>query len=202
MNLKKILGAIRAAFHGKTRDGVYVGHARTCDISYGYRMGAGFPGDVNRTHPASIEPTLIDPSAPPTLYGQAVVIDATSQGVRPLVAGDSSLTAIYGITVRPFPIQQQSSTNYGASNVGSATPPTSQPMDVLRAGYIMSTLSGSAAAVKGAPVFVWVAASTGTHIQGNFEAAATGGSTIQLDAKTTFNGPADASGVCEIAFNI
>lgn len=201
MNLKKILSAIRAAFGAKDR-GVYVGRARTCDISFGYRMGAGFPGDVNRTHPANIEPTLIDPSAPPTLYGQAVVVDATSQGVRPLVAGDSSLTAIYGITVRPFPIQGQSSSNYGASNIGAATPPTSQPMDVLRSGYIMSTLSGSAAAVKGGTVYVWVAASTGTHIQGNFEAAATGGSTIQLDAKTSFNGPADASGVVEIAYNI
>ena len=201
MNLKKILSAIRAAFSAKDH-GVYMGHARTCDISFQYRMGAGFPGDVNRTHPASIEPTLVDVNSPPTLYGQAVVVDPTTQGVRPLVAGDSSLTDIYGITVRPFPIQGQSSTNYGASNIGSATPPTSQPMDVLRSGYIMSTLSGTAAAVKGAPVYVWVAASTGSHIQGNFEASATGGSTIQLGLKTTFNGPADANGVVEIAYNI
>ncbi|WP_144156548.1 hypothetical protein [Paraburkholderia sp. BCC1885] len=201
MFLKKMLRAILATFEPK-RPGIYMGHARTCDISFGYRMGAGFPGDVNRTHPVNIEPCLVDPSAPPTLYGQAVVIDATSQGVRPLVAGDSSLTAIYGITVRPFPIQGQSSTNYGASNIGAATPPTSQPMDVVRSGYIMSTLSGSTAAVKGGTVYVWVAASSGSHIQGNFEAAATGGSTIALDAKTSFNGPADASGVVEVAFNI
>lgn len=201
MNLKKILSAIRAAFRAKDH-GIYMGTSRTCDISFSYRMGAGFPGDVNRTHPVDIEACLIDPSAPPTLYGQAVVVDATSQGVRPLSAGDTALTTIYGITVRPFPIQGQSSTNYGASNIGSATPPTSQPMDVCRSGYIMSTLSGTAAAVKGAPVYVWVAASSGSHIQGNFEAAATGGSTIQIDAKTTFNGPADANGIVEIAINI
>lgn len=201
MFLKKMLRAILATFEPK-RPGIYMGHARTCDISFGYRMGAGFPGDVNRTHPVDIEACLVDPSAPPTLYGQAVVVDATSQGVRPLVSGDSALTTIYGITVRPFPIQGQSSTNYGASNIGSATPPTSQPMDVCRAGYIMATLSGTAAAVKGAPVYVWIAASTGSHIQGNFEAAATGGSTIQIDSKTTFNGPADANGVVEIAINI
>lgn len=201
MNLKKILSAILAAFRAKDH-GIYMGTARTCDISFTYRMGAGFPGDVNRTHPVSIEACLVDSSAPPTLYGQAVVVDATTQGVRPLVAGDSALTDIYGITVRPFPIQQQSSTNYGASNIGSATPPTTQPMDVCRSGYIMSTLSGSTAAVKGGTVYVWVAASTGSHIQGNFEAAATGGSTIQLPVKTSFNGPADANGIVEIIYNI
>jgi len=202
MFLKKMLRAILATFEPKRAPGIYMGHARTCDISFGYRMGAGFPGDVNRTHPASIEACLVDVNAPPTLYGQAVVVDATTQGVRPLVAGDSALLDIYGITVRPFPIQQQAATNYGASNIGAGTPPTSQPMDVLRSGYIMATLSGSTAAVKGGAVYVWIAASTGSHIQGNFEAAATGGSTIQLGLKTTFNGPADATGVCEIAYNI
>ncbi len=135
MFLKKMLRAILATFEPKRAPGIYMGHARTCDISFGYRMGAGFPGDVNRTHPASIEACLVDVNAPPTLYGQAVVVDATTQGVRPLVAGDSALNDIYGITVRPFPIQQQAATNYGASNIGAGTPPTSQPMDVLRSGH-------------------------------------------------------------------
>ena len=200
MNLKQMLRAIRAAFAGP-RPGEFMGRQRTCDISIGYRMGAGFPGDVNRTHPASIEACLVDANSPPTAYGQAVVIDPTTQGVRPLSAGDSALTDIYGITVRPFPIQGQSSTNFGASNIGAATPPTSQPMDVLRSGYIMATLNGSTAAVKGGAVYVWIAASSGSHVQGGFEAAATGGSTIQLGVKTTFNGPADASGVVEIVYN-
>lgn len=201
MNLKKILDAIRMAFAPK-QHGIYMGMARTCDVSFQYRMGAGFPGDVNRTHPATIEPTLVDINSPPTLYGQAVVVDSTTQGVRPLASGDSSLTDIYGITVRPFPIQGQSSTNYGASNIGAATPPTGQPMDVLRSGYIMSTLNGTASAVKGGTVYVWIAASSGSHVQGGFEAAATGGSTIQLPLKTSFNGPADANGIVEIAYNV
>lgn len=196
MNLKKIL-RFRAKDAGR-----FVGRVRTHDIAFQYRMGAGFPGDVNRTHPASIEPTLIDSSAPPLGYGLAVVVDPTTQGVRQMAAGDSSLDAIYGITVRPFPTQQSSASNFGAIGIGAATPPTSGVMDVLRSGYIMSVLSGSTQPVKGGRVYVWVAASSGAHIQGGFEAAATGGSTIELDEKTYFNGPADASGVVEVSFNI
>lgn len=196
MNLKKIL-------RFRTRDtGRFVGRARTHDVAYTYRMGAGFVGDVNRTHPASIEPVLIDVNSPPTAYGQAVVVDPTTQGVRPLGAGDTSLDAIYGITVRPFPLQQSSANNYGTIGIGAATPPVAGVMDVLRSGYIMAALTGNASAVKGGRVYVWVAASSGNHVQGGFEAAATGGSTILLDEKTYFNGPADANGVVEIGFNI
>jgi hypothetical protein len=196
MNLKKIL-RFRAKDAGR-----FVGRVRTHDVAFQYRMGAGFPGDVNRTHPASIEPTLIDSNSPPLGYGLAVVVDPTTQGVRQMAAGDSTLDAIYGITVRPFPTQQSSASNYGAIGIGSATPPTSGVMDVLRSGYIMGQLSGATQPVKGGRVYVWVAASSGGHIQGGFEAAATGGSTIQLDEKTYFNGPADASGVVEVSFNI
>ncbi len=179
----------------------FVGRTMVTDTSYKYRMGAGFAGDVNRMHPASIEPVLIDKTAPPTAYGQPVVVDPTTQGVRPLVAGDSALTNVYGVTVRPFPLQASSGSNYGAAPIGAATPPASGVMDVLRSGYIMSALSGDTAAVKGGSVFVWIAASAGTHVQGGFEAAATAGSTIALPDNWTFNGPADAGGVVEVVAN-
>ncbi len=79
-----------------------------------------------------------------------------------------------------------------------------QPVDVLRSGYILAYINptGGAAPVKGGTVYVWVAASNGAHIQGAFETAATAGSTIALDAKTTFSGGVDASNFGEIAFNI
>jgi hypothetical protein len=168
------------------------------DVAFQFRMGAGFPGDVNRTHPASIEPCLIDASAPPTAYGQPVLVDPTTQGVRPFTVGDTA-TAAYGVTVRPYPIQQASASNFGAAAIGAAVPLTSGVMDVLRAGYIMSTVVGST--VKNGAVYVWVAASTGVHIQGGFEASASAGNTVAL-TNCTFNGSPDANGNVEIAFNI
>src|SRR5262249_5668758 len=95
MNWIKLINSV---FHRRA-PGVVRGRARTRDYgstAIAYRMQAGFPGDVNRMHPASIEPCLIDASAPPTAYGQAVLVDGTTQGVRPLVAGDQALTDVYG----------------------------------------------------------------------------------------------------------
>lgn len=195
------MNLLKSLRHGAKDSGRFVGRSRTHDVAYKYRMGGGFPGDVNRSHPATIESAKVNSTNPPAAYGLAVLADGTN-GVRGMLATDTAVTAIYGIGVRPFPIQSQSGTNYGASPIGSSAPPTTQPIDVLRAGYIIGTLSGTGTPTKGAPVFVWIAASSGAHIQGGFETAATSGSTIALDAKTTFNGPADANGAVEIAFNV
>ena len=174
---------------------------KTHDVAFAFRMGAGFAGDVNRTHPASIEPCLIDDAAPPTAYGQAVLVDATTQGVRPFAAGDQSDTvaAGYGMTVRPYPIQQSSASNYGEANMGEAVPPVKGIIDVLRAGYIMGKVVGSP--VKGAAVYVWAAASSGAHVLGGLESAYSSGNTTQLK-NATFNGSPDAAGVVEVAFNV
>lgn len=176
---------------------------KTRDVAFQFRMGAGFPGDVNRTHPASIEPCLIDASAPPTAYGQPVLVDATTQGVRPFAAGDQSDTvaAGYGVTVRPYPFQQSSASNFGEAAIGAATPPVTGVMDVLRAGYIMGKVPAGQTAVKGAAVYVWAAASTGSHVIGGLETAYSAGNTTQL-LNATFNGTPDADGNVEIAFNI
>lgn len=174
---------------------------KTRDAAFQFRMGAGFPGDVNRTHPASIEPSLIDSSAPPTAYGQPVLVDPTTQGVRPFASGDTAVTAAYGVTVRPYPIQQSSASNFGAAAFGAATPPASGAIDVLRAGYIMGTVPAGQAPVKGGAVYVWCAASSGSHVQGGFEASSSAGNTAAL-ADATFNGSPDANGNVEIAFNI
>jgi hypothetical protein len=181
-----------------------VGRHRTVDTAFTFRMGAGFAGDVNRGHPASIQPALNSPVNPVLLYGTAVVVDTANGangGVRPINAGDGALTDIWGVGVRPFPIQQSTTnSSYGAVGYGASAPPINQPIDVLRGGYIMVGVVGAPA--KGGAVFIWFAASGGGHVQGGFEAAATGGSTLALDPKFyQFNSPVDANGVAELILN-
>ena len=190
----------------RLRTGISRGRFRTRDYqasaAFQFRMGAGFVGDVNRTHPASIESCLIDSTKPPTFFGQAVAPDAASpNGVRVLAAGDSGVTHIYGVTVRPFPFQQQTtSTAFGGTAFGGETPPTSGIIDVLRNGYMMVTLQGAAAASKGAPIKVCIVAGTG-YVVGGFSADSVSGTFITLDGASLFNGPADSNGIVEIAVN-
>lgn len=168
-----------------------------------FRMPAGFPGDVNRTHPCWIEPASLDVANPPTFTGQACVIDAGTHLLRTVLAGDGALTDIYGFLVRSFPMQQKSSTNYGAATIGNQGAPGIGKADVMRAGYIMATLNNFAAqpSAKGGRVNIWIAATIANHVQGGVEAAATGGSTIQLDIKSSFNGLPDSSGNVEVIYN-
>ncbi len=169
---------------------------KTRDVAFPYRMGAGFAGDVNRTHPASIEPCLVDVNAPPATFGQAVLVDPTTQGVRPFTTGDASQIA-YGVTVRPYPFQQQSATNYGAASIGNAGSPSVGAIDVLRLGYIMVQINaGQTAPVKNGAVYVRVAATSGTHIIGQFETASDGTNNV-LVQNMKFQGGMDASGVAE-----
>lgn len=180
------------------------GRARTADVAFNLSMPAGLPGTVSRhTPPGTIEQCLMNVTTPILGFGFAVLPDlAITNGVRQVAAGDSALTNIYGIAVNPFPTNMQSATNYGATGFGATPPPTNQPIDVLRSGYILVPIVGTPQ--KGGQVFVWVAASGGGHTQGGFEAAATGGSTISIenDLRTTFSGGVDASGVGEVCFNI
>lgn len=176
------------------------------DVAFTYRMGAGFPGDINRTHPFSAAPTIVDASAPPTSYGQACLLDPTTQGVRPFAAGDQSNTLTfvpYGAVVRPFPLQQSSATNYGSIALGVGAPPTSGVVDVLQAGYIMVQLNlGVTAPVKGGAVYIWAAATSGSHIIGGYETAYSAGNTCLLDSRYYYTGGVDSSGVAEISFNV
>lgn len=194
-------GIIAAPFVHKRR--LVAESFRTCDTAIQFRMGAGFPGDVNRGHPASIQPCIIDPNSPPTAYGQAVVVDATTDGVRPIGAGDSALTEIWGVTARPYPIQQATTANqYGEVPYGGAGVPSQQPVDVVRGGYVMVPVNISVATpTKGGAVFIWYAASGGGHTQGGFEGGATGGSTIALSNAYSWNNAPDSGGIAELILN-
>lgn len=173
--------------------------ARVRDAAFPFRMGAGFAGDINRTHPFEVEAAMINATTPPTAYGQTVIVDTTN-GVRPLAAADTAITVGFGLTVRPFPTQQSSGGM--SSSFGSATPPTSGAIDVLRNGLMIVQLN-TGVPKKGDPVFVWCAATAGAHIQGGFEVAASGGNTAALDPnRYQYAGPPDAAGLVEISWNV
>lgn len=172
--------------------------ARTTDISFGYRMGAGFPGDVNRTHPASILPGLMDTTNPVAQYGFPVLINTSANSYRGIIAGDSAITKIDGILVRPYPTQQ--STGGMAATIGAAVPPVGPAVcDVLNEGFIIAKCNNFATVqpTKKGAVYVWFAATSGVHIQGGFESANTAGSTALL-TNAFWNGPGDSAGVAEI----
>lgn len=170
---------------------------RTLDVAFTYRMGAGFPGDVNRFHPASIVPGLMNATVQaPRLFGDPVLIDTATNSYRGLVAGDASATAlaIDGVVVRPYPTQQ--TTGGMTATFGTGVPSTQQPVDIISDGFVMVKCNVGVP-TKGGPVFIWTAASAGNHVIGGFEAAATGGSTVPV-TNAFFNGPPDASGVTEM----
>lgn len=180
-----------------------LGRRKTCDVAYGLNMPAGSPGDITRHFPpGTVEPCKMNAVTVVPFFGLAVVTNADGT-VRLIQAGDGALTDIYGIGVRPYPFQPASATNYGAVGFGGGVPATLQPIDILRSGYILVPINTSGGLpVKGGTVYVWIAASAGGHVQGGFETAATGGSTIALPVKSTFQSGVDANGYGELAYNI
>lgn len=170
--------------------------ATTNDIAFTFRMGAGFPGDVNRTHPANIIPGLISSAAPPRFYGYPVVIDTSTNSYRAIGTGDTAVTTIDGVVVRPYPTQQ---TSGGMSaTIGVGVPSANQPLDVLSEGYIMVQINTATPSVtKKGRVFIWVTADSSPHVLGGFESVAASSNTIEL-TNAYFNGPPDANGITEV----
>lgn len=202
--MKRLFQTIFAAVAGLLAS-VFAGppsfRVRTCDVAFNYRMGAGFPGDVNRMHPASIVPGLLDPTNNFLGYGQVALFGDGTTGAnntyRALVAADGSATAIKaaGLIVRPYPTQQ--TTGGMNATIGAAVPPTSGVADFLTSGFMMVKMKAGTTVKKGGAVHVWVAATSGANIQGEFAAAASTTNTVTL-ANARYNGPADALGNVEI----
>lgn len=173
------------------------------DAVFTYRMPASIAGDANRKLACTITPEIQNASTPVTEYGVPVILDAN--GCRPLTASDTTNDAEAGFSVRPMP---GTDLNYGLTNggapnpgFGSGTPPAVGEIDVLRRGFIGVKLGGSVAAAKYGLVYVWTAASSGTHVQGHVEASSPGGNGFQL-TNARFRGPADASGNTEIEYRM
>lgn len=172
--------------------------ASTRDVAFTYRMGAGFPGDPNRTHPVSILPGIMSTAAPVRLYGDPCVIDTATNTYRALGAADTALTKIDGILVRPYPTQQQSGGM--AASIGTAVPPVGPAqIEVVNEGFVIAKCNNFATQqpTKGGAVFIWVTADSGAHKQGGFESVANGANTIAI-TNAKWNGPTDSNGITEI----
>ena len=163
--------------------------------AYTFRMPAGFAGDLQRAEVATIETQQINTSAPPTVYGVAVKL--VSGTIQPINNSADTAALVYGINLRPYPIQGN-----GTDPLGTSTPPVSGVTDILKRGYVNVSLGGTTAAAKGGLVYVRVANPASGKPLGGFEAASDTTNTVVLPANTYFTGPADAYGICEIAFNI
>jgi hypothetical protein len=153
---------------------------------------------VNRVGAGNtVEAQIIDNTNPPPAYGLAVMIDPVTGQVRPPIAADGATPAIYGIYVRPYP------THATQDALGVDTPPTQGEANVLKRGYIITRLT-SGTAVKGGPVGVSLATAVAPDVPGGITANAPGADVVALGspATTYFMGPADATGIVEIAFNI
>lgn len=193
-------GAARSSLSfGHGIKGPSVGHRHTQDATaIQYRMPGGIPGDINRMHPASVEAGICDASTPVTAFGQFNTTTNTGT-FRPLGAGDTTAPLYVALSARPYPFQPSTGSNYGAATFGGGAPVAGQPMDNMTSGYMTCLLNDiTAATVKGQQVYVWIAATSGVHVQGGIEAVSAGGSTIAIPG-AYFNGPADANGNVEIA---
>lgn len=173
--------------------------ARTRDVAYPYRMPAGYPGTVNRFHPASILPGLNNPTNPVRLVGDPAIIDTATNSYRGLITSDTAVTKIDGLAVRSYPFQQPAG-GPTASLSMSGVPATNMPIDMLHEGFMIARCNNFAAQqpTKGGAVYIWVAASTGAHVQGGFESVTSAGNTAGPITNMKWNGPGDANGITEI----
>jgi hypothetical protein len=195
---------LKKFFRPRKASGVFVGRRRTRDISFTAQSPVGSIGDLTRSVPAAkVLPYANDPTNPVASFGLAVLA-TTNNTVRGVLASDTAITNIFGIAVRPFPFQVQSATNFGAQSFSNLTAAPSGLLGILKAGPMLVYCNSAQApsATLESPAFLWIAASTGTHIQGGFETAAVSGSTIALPPSVYFNGPGDPTGAIELAFNL
>lgn len=155
-----------------------------------YRTPFGVPGGLARAAAnAIIEPQAFNSSLPFTAYG---VPGKIVSGLFVPIAGQNDV--VYGFLHRPFPSQGANASD----PLGTSVPRTTGECNVMTFGY-MTVVCNAGTPAAGGTVYVWTAASSGAHVQGGIEAAATAGSTIAIP-NCRFMGPADASGNCEIAF--
>lgn len=159
-----------------------------------FRMPAGIPGELVSSQ-CTVEPQQIGSANVPAGYGLPVGFDATGGNVGNMRSiGASDVAAfVRGFLVRPYP------TTASQDGLGVSTP-AAGTCDVMRRGYINVKLNFGTA-VKGGPVYVWKATSSGAHVQGGIEATDPSTSGFAITG-AEFVGPADANGMATIAYNL
>lgn len=158
-------------------------------VAFVYRMPSGIPGDVSRKENSVVETQILNSSLPFSSYG---LVGKMAAGKFVPFAGGEAATDAYGVLVRPFP------TNSGTDGLGTATPPTSGPGDVLRRGYITVKLNGGATVASGSQAYIRVAAAAAGKPIGGWEGAADSTNTVAINA--IFMSAADADGNVEVSF--
>jgi hypothetical protein len=186
---------------------IIAGRARTYDVAFTYRMGAGFAGDVNRTHPASILPHLQDVTSPVLRFGDGSLWATASNSMRAFTAADASdsvAVVMAGVLVRPYPFQAATAAgNYGQQLLTDATlAPATGVQDFLEDGRIMVQVRGTApgSLTINSDVYVFCSADETGHKLGGFETAAITGKTVKV-SNAKYRGPADANGITELQIN-
>ncbi|MFV8845144.1 structural cement protein Gp24 [Serratia fonticola] len=158
-----------------------------------YRMPAGIAGAISRPQDLTVEPHVLDSTKPFAAYGLGGKI-AGGKFV-PVEAGDAA-TVMAGIFVRPYPTASQPDK---VRQIGSGFNFTG---DNMKRGYVTVNIGGNASSVDlNAPVYMRVATPTEASPLGAFLAAADGANTVQV-TNAVFNGPGDADGNIELAYNI
>lgn len=162
-------------------------------VAYLTRMPNGIAGDVTRQSQSKIEAGVLNAALPFPGYG---LFGKNVAGKFVPVAEADTADAVYGILVRPFPTQGANASD----PLGVSVPKTSGIADVLRSGYISVKNNAGVPALGGA-VYIRIGAGTVNQPIGGVEAAADGANTIAV-AGASFMSGQDASGNCEIAYNI
>lgn len=151
-----------------------------------YRMPAGIAGAVTRLEVAKIEPNIMDPDNPVTVFGVPVLrVDGK---IQPYPGNSSPIGNIIGFLVRPYPTQMENITN---QSLGEGTPSVNQICDILRSGY-MTVLNTLGTPEVDGQVYV-------NDTTGLVQASNVGGTAI---TGCFFQGTADDNGNVEICFNL
>ncbi len=158
-----------------------------------YRMSSGIAGAISRPQDLTVEPQTLDSTKAFAAYGLAGKFSAGK--FVPIEAADTAAVVV-GIYVRPYPTASQPDkvrqigTGYNFAG------------DCMKRGYVTVNLGADASAVAlGGEVYMRVDTPSDTSPLGAFLAAADGANTVQL-TNAYFNGPGDANGNIELAFNI
>ncbi len=160
-------------------------------VAFVYRMPSGIPGDISRRSEATVITKILNSASAFSAYG--LFGKMASGKFVPIGSGDAA-SAVYGLLARPFPTQSRT------DPLGTSTPPTTGPCDVMRRGF-MTVKNNAGTAADGGQVYVRVANAAADKPIGGIEAAADGGNTIAI-ASCFFTCAADASGNVEIEFNL
>jgi len=161
----------------------------TTNNAFLYRMPAGIPGAISRSAGIDVGSMPANPSAAFGAYGLAGKV--SSGKFVPLVAADIDAN-VYGILSRPYPIGGPNASD----PLGTAVPPTSGMLTMMRRGH-MTVLLNAGTAAAGGQVYVSNGNPSGAKVIGGFEAAseAVGAAT----AGNTGNGTISAVSTTNIA---